>query len=127
MARVVRGRDSSSLGSRICKGALGGGGRSVALIGIDCGGLVEARSSGCGVDPRLDLDVDLDVDLDLECDRAKGKNVHRRFWRGLLEEGEGTEDCCGEDDDGGGGKEGEGVGDALARGEVEGDGDDRWM
>lgn len=125
---MVRGRDSSSLGSRIRKGALGGGGRSVALMDIDdCGaGLVEARSSGCAVDPRLDLDVDLDVDLVLECDRIKGENVHRRFWRGLLNEGEGTEACCGEDDDGGGGKEGEGVGDALARGEVEGEGDDRW-
>lgn len=126
----MRGRDSSSLGSRICKEALGGGGRSVAsLIDIDFGaGLVEATCSDCSADdPRLDFDLDLD--LDLECDRVKGENVHRRFWKGgLLEKGEeATGGCFRKVDGGGGGKEGDGAGDALAKGEVEGEGDERWM
>lgn len=99
------------------------------LIDIDCDeGLVETGYSSCAVDPRSDLDFD-DLDLGLECDRVKRENVHRRFWRGgLLEEGEETEGCfCRKDDGGGGGKEGEGAGDALAKGEVEGEGDARWM
>lgn len=102
-----------------------------------CGGLVEgalvgaAGSLGCAVDPRLDLDLDLrlEVEVEVEYGRVKGeKSVHRRFWwRGALLEGEDIEGCCKEEDGGGGGKEGEGVGDALARGEVDREEDDRWM
>ena len=55
------------------------------------------------------------------------KEVHRRRFLGgdLLEERQ--LNGCSEDDSGGGGKDGEGVGDALASEEVEGDDDDRWM
>jgi hypothetical protein len=115
MARVVRGR-LSSLGSTISNAALGGGGRDIGWVAV-VGGWVF-----CFFWVRVEADsrsaetacVDLDLDLAL-LNRAR---VHRRV-SGVVVAGEGGFS------EGGGGKDGEGVGDDLDRGEV--DGDERWM